>query len=94
VTDKPDSHSTSERDLSNTLTAVLLLSVERMENDVLAAMNLALQWQGCIPAGNISFKAATDANLVDETGAPVAKEELIRAVSYEINRRMSAGTFK
>ena len=75
------------------LTAVLMLAVEGMENHVLAAMNLALSWQGHIPRENIAFQAALEARLIRDDGAPVAKDELISAVSYEINRRLDTGTF-
>ena len=76
----------------NILLAVITLSLERISNDALAAANLALTGFGDIPKINRGHDALFEAGLINEDGQP--KTELLgQALSFEINRRLDAGTW-
>jgi hypothetical protein len=80
-------------ELNASLMAVMVMSLEQFPNDELAAMNNALSMGPRLPSHNLAFRRAKDASLVDADGGVSGLEELREAMSYEIIRRVDAGTF-
>jgi hypothetical protein len=58
-----------------------------------AALNNAIQGFGRLAPANTAFTKALEAGLIDENGKPVELQSLIDASSFEVNRRITAGTF-
>jgi len=83
----------TEEENNRTLTIVTVLALGPMDNLVLAAANNALNFTGKIAARNAAFESMYNANLIKDDGSPYDKESLLDALSYEINRRVDAGTF-
>ena len=66
---------------------------EGVDNDKLAAANIALNGSGRIKPGNVAYKEFLEAQLITEQGMAIDKELLINGLTVEINNRVSAGAF-
>ncbi len=81
-------------DLNVRLAAVFCVTLETWDNADLAALNNSLHGFGKVAEGCRAYKAALTAGLLQKNGHPTAKEELLRAVSHVICKRLDAGTFQ
>jgi hypothetical protein len=81
--------------MTNILRAVFVLALEKFDNPTLAAFNRVMQTLGRVPEENMSYAPALKAGLINENGNPAEVElEIIRdASAFEVNRRVTAGTF-
>lgn len=75
------------------LAALFVLKLKDFDNSALAALNNAIQGFGRLAPSNTAFTKALEAGLIDENGKPVELQSLIDASSFEVNRRITAGTF-
>ena len=77
------------------LVPVVAMALEKMENGVLAAANLALTGFQKIALQNIAYKPFLSASLIKESGQTTFDlGVVINALAYVINARVAAGTFK
>ena len=74
-------------------TALEAMSLRTFSDGELAALNNALTGFGHVPEQNIGYKRAVDGSLLKLSGHPWDKESLLTALSFEINRRVDAGTW-
>lgn len=84
----------ADRKRSFMLVASFCLSLEKLDNLTLAALNNAIQLFGHIATGNIAFVQALDAGLIKKDGKPLDLEALRDASAFEVNRRVQAGVFE
>lgn len=73
--------------------AAFVLALERFDNSTLAALNNAVTGFGRVAKANKAYAPALEAQLIDEDGKPVEPEALRDAASFEVGRRVEAGTF-
>ena len=73
--------------------AVFVLALERFDNSTLAALNNAVMGFGRVAKANKAYVPTLEAKLIDEDGNPFELEALRDASSFEVNRRVNAGTF-
>lgn len=79
--------------MNKQLLVVTIIALQRMDNNTLAAANNALTGFGKIGRGCLAFEPMKDAALIREDGRPADNETLLAGLSFEINRRVEAGTF-
>lgn len=77
----------------NALAAVFSLRLERMPSINLAVMNNVISVIGRMDKANIGFQEAVDAQLIRPDGTPYDKNALLKALAYEIGKRMKEGRF-
>lgn len=70
-----------------------VMVLEHMTNDTLAFANNALTGFGKVDVGCSAFEPMKEAGLIREDGVPADSETLLAGLSFEINRRVEAGTF-
>jgi hypothetical protein len=75
------------------LKVVFLTVLEKFDNPTLAAFNNAIQGFGRVEVGNIAYEQALKGGLIKKDGNTLGLEDLCCASTFEINRRVTAGTF-
>lgn len=83
----------NEAELAKIMMATEIMTLEQWPNDKLAALHLAITGFGEVPKQNMSYERAVEEKLVKPGGIPWEKETLEKALVFEVNRRMEAGTF-
>ena len=73
--------------MQNEVVAVTVMALERMSNEIVAAASNGLRAFGKVSSVNIAYKSTLNANLIKEDGSPVDKEELPKALEFEVLRR-------
>ena len=79
--------------MTEMLTAVYALGLVRLADIELAVMNNALTGFGRMDPVNIGFQRAVELQLVQPNGLPHERDSLLRALAYEIQRRIDEGRF-
>ena len=75
--------------------SVIAVTLQSVDNDVLASLNNAIQMWGVVHKANLGYGWALERNLIKETGYPTFElDDMQDALAYEVNRRVAAGTFK
>lgn len=75
------------------LLATTALALQQLENLELASANNAIQLYGVCSKQNHAYAKLLDFALIYEDGKPREAETLKRALAFEVNRRVQAGTF-
>ncbi len=74
--------------------ATIVMTLESIGNNALAAVNMGLTGFGKITVDTMAFQPMKDVGLINDDGFPVdLLDEVLSALSFEINRRVEAGTF-
>ncbi len=73
--------------MKNLLLVFTIMTLNKMNNDIIAAANNALTGFDRIAPENLAFKTMKEAVLIREDGCPSDSESLLAALSFEINRR-------
>lgn len=82
-----------EYNMNIPLTAVTVLVLQPASDEILAAANNSVNFLEKIHPENISFDFLKNAKLIETDGRIGDIESLSSALSYEINRRINAGTW-
>ena len=73
--------------MNNATVATIVLTLEKMSNDIVAAASNGLRVFGKVSPVNISHQSMLDADLIKEDGTAIDKEELPKALEFEVLRR-------
>lgn len=74
-------------------TAVIILTLERFENIILAALSNAVRSFGRVSPHSRAYQPALAAKLIKPSGEPYDLDAFRTAAGYEVDRRVAAGTF-
>lgn len=83
----------TKADASRRLAAVAAFALRDFTNLELAAFNNTIQIYGTVPPMNLAHKKAVATKLIQPNGRTWDLESIRRASVYEVNRRVTAGTF-
>lgn len=84
----------TEQESSRILTVSQIVALESWDNGSLAALNLALAWEGRpVPQVNLAFEIGVKAALLRADGWPHDRETLRDALAYVINERIANGSW-
>jgi len=79
--------------MDRAMIAVLMISLESLTNEEMAALNNSVQMQGKVPPQNLAFFKCKKLQLIRDSGELWEKEDMQIACTQEIKRRVEAGTF-
>jgi hypothetical protein len=76
------------------MVGVIAMRLRTFDNAALAAPNNVIQWTGVIPATNLGYNQALEAELITEAGNPTFDLDATRdAFAHEVMNRVKDGTF-
>ena len=79
----------------NAIKSLLVISLREFKNEEIAALNLALNGFGRVSSYSLAFNKAREFEFINSDGTVASglKDLLLDALAFEINSRVSAGTF-